>query len=61
MLMTSALGLFVLFADKFKTLYLKKLSVAMPDPTEEPEARPRTSSLLMEEVNSVGLLPPELP
>jgi hypothetical protein len=32
MLMTSALSLFVLFADKFKTLYLKKLSVAMPIP-----------------------------
>jgi hypothetical protein len=44
MLMTSVLGLFVLFADKFKTFYLKKLSVAIPDPTEEPETRPHTPS-----------------
>jgi hypothetical protein len=61
MLITSVLVFFVLFADKLKTLYLKKLSVTMPDPTEEPETRPHTPSPLMEEVNSVGLLPPELP
>jgi Uncharacterized proteins, LmbE homologs len=32
-LMVSALGLFVLFADKFKTLYLRKLSAATLDPS----------------------------